>query len=89
MLTGGQEKKIRLFDLNRPDAEPFYIGGDKGETVHDGVIKSVLWVGDWGGVSGGDDGLIKSAVYSQGRYKNIDHCFQVVGPPSERANTFA
>ena len=22
LLTGGQEKKVRMFDLNRPDAEP-------------------------------------------------------------------
>jgi len=58
MLTGGQEKKIRLFDLNRPDAEPVFIG-KSGETPHEGVIKSVIWVGDWGGVSGGDDGFIK------------------------------
>jgi serine-threonine kinase receptor-associated protein len=63
MLTGGQEKKVRLFDLNRPDAEPSFIGGSNGETAHDGVIKSVLWVGDWGGVSGGNDGLIKSVIH--------------------------
>ena len=61
MLTGGQEKKIRLFDLNRPDVDPISIGN--GEIAHDGVIKSVLWVGDWGGVSGGDDGLVKSVLY--------------------------
>lgn len=56
MLTAGQEKRIRLFDINRPDAEPGFVGG---EAAHDGVIKSVLWVDESGGVSGGDDGFIK------------------------------
>lgn len=59
LLTGGQEKKIRLFDLSRPEADPTFIRGSPGDTAHDGTIKSVLWVGDWGGVSGGDDGFIK------------------------------
>ncbi|EPQ26986.1 uncharacterized protein PFL1_05622 [Pseudozyma flocculosa PF-1] len=44
ILTGGHEKKLRLFDLSRPDAEPDYllIDGEKG-TAHDGTIKSVVW----------------------------------------------
>ncbi|KIY51101.1 WD40 repeat-like protein [Fistulina hepatica ATCC 64428] len=58
LLTGGQEKKVRMFDLGRPDAEPDYLC-DGGATAHDGTIKSVVWVGDHTGVSAGEDGMIK------------------------------
>lgn len=63
LLTGGQEKKVRLFDLSRPDADPVYIGKNE-DNAHDGTIKSVLWVDDSGGVSGGDDGFIKFVIHS-------------------------
>jgi len=59
LLTSGHEKKIRLFDLNRPDAEPSFIGAQAGGKAHDGTIKSILWVGELAGVSAGDDGLVK------------------------------
>lgn len=60
LLTGGQEKKVRIFDLGRPEAEPDYLL--EGSTVsHDGMVKSVVWVGDHTGVSAGDDGKIKYA----------------------------
>jgi serine-threonine kinase receptor-associated protein len=58
LLTGGQEKKVRIFDLGKPDAEPDFLG-DPGALSHDGMVKSVVWVGDHTGVTAGDDGLIK------------------------------
>ena len=58
LLTGGQEKKVRIFDLNRPDAEPDFLC-DSGVLSHDGTIKSVVWVGEHTGVTAGEDGIIK------------------------------
>jgi serine-threonine kinase receptor-associated protein len=37
VLTGGQEKKLRLFDLNKPESTPLEAIG------HEGAIKSVAW----------------------------------------------
>ncbi|KAK0199207.1 WD40-repeat-containing domain protein, partial [Desarmillaria ectypa] len=48
LLTGGQEKKVRMFDLGRPDADPDYPRR-----------ACVVWVGDHTGVTAGEDGLIK------------------------------
>lgn len=59
LLTGGQEKKVRIFDLTRPDAGPDFMGGDSNAFAHDGTVKSVVWVGDHTGVTAGDDGLVK------------------------------
>ncbi|KIY61833.1 WD40 repeat-like protein [Cylindrobasidium torrendii FP15055 ss-10] len=58
LLTGGQEKKVRMFDLARPDAEPDYLTESAG-LAHEGTVKSVVWVGDHTGVSAGEDGLVK------------------------------
>jgi WD40 repeat protein len=58
LLSGGQEKKVRIFDLGRPDAEPDILS-EGGGLSHDGTIKSVVWSGDNTGVSAGEDGLIK------------------------------
>jgi serine-threonine kinase receptor-associated protein len=58
LLTGGQEKKIRIFDLNRPDAQPDFLY-DSNPFSHDGTIKSVVWVGDHTGVTAGEDGKVK------------------------------
>lgn len=58
MLTGGQEKKVRIFDLGRPDAEPQFLL-DGGQLTHEGMVKSVVWVGDHTGVTAGEDGLVK------------------------------
>lgn len=58
ILTGGQEKKVRIFDLARPDAEADLLG-DPGTTPHDKTVKSVVWVGEHTGVSAGEDGIIK------------------------------
>lgn len=58
LLTGGQEKKVRMFDLGRPDADPDYLG-EPGALSHEGTVKSVVWVGDHTGVTAGEDGFIK------------------------------
>ena len=58
LLTGGHEKKVRMFDLRRPDAEPDFLC-DVGALSHDGMVKSVIWVGDHTGVTAGEDGKIK------------------------------
>lgn len=58
LLTGGQEKKVRVFDLGRPDAEPDILASQSGLS-HDGTVKSVVWVAEDTGVSAGEDGLIK------------------------------
>lgn len=59
LLTGGQEKKVRVFDLTNPDAEPAVLVSDGAATSHDGTVKSVVWVGEHIGVSAGEDGKIK------------------------------
>ncbi|CAO1619850.1 unnamed protein product [Sympodiomycopsis kandeliae] len=44
IFTGGHEKKLRLFDLNNPEAEPtLFSKEESGETAHDGNIKSIVW----------------------------------------------
>lgn len=58
ILTGGQEKKVRIFDLARPDANPDFLI-DNDTLSHDVVVKSVVWVGDHTGATAGDDGKIK------------------------------
>jgi serine-threonine kinase receptor-associated protein len=58
LLTGGQEKKVRVFDMARPDADPQYLQ-DSGDLAHDGMVKSVVWVDESTGVSAGEDGMIK------------------------------
>lgn len=59
LLTGGQEKKVRIFDLGRPDAEPDLLINSGGSTCHDGTVKSVVWVREHTGVTAGEDGKIK------------------------------
>ena len=58
LLTGGQEKKVRIFDVGRPDAEPVILSDANGLS-HDGTVKSVVWLDENTGVSGGEDGVIK------------------------------
>lgn len=62
LLTGGQEKKVRMFDLRRPDAEPDFFVESGTSLSHDGTVKSVVWVGEHTGVSAGEDGIIKCAI---------------------------
>jgi serine-threonine kinase receptor-associated protein len=49
---------VRIFDLTRPDAEPDFLCGS-GAVSHDGMVKSVVWVGEQTGVTAGEDGLVK------------------------------
>jgi serine-threonine kinase receptor-associated protein len=58
LITGGQEKMARIFDLARPDAEPDFLG-EGGAMSHDGTIKSVVWVGEYAGVTASEDGSVK------------------------------
>ena len=58
LLTGGQEKKVRIFNLARPDADADFLN-EPGSNSHNGTVKSVVWVGENTGVSAGEDGLIK------------------------------
>ncbi|KAI9488394.1 WD40-repeat-containing domain protein [Zychaea mexicana] len=54
IVTGGQEKKLRIFDLYRPDAPP--IEADD----HSGTIKTVNWHPTKNVLfSGGEDGIIR------------------------------
>lgn len=62
LLTGGQEKKVRIFDLNRPDADPDFLS-ETGGLSHEATVKSVVWVGEHIGVSAGEDGFIKSEYF--------------------------
>jgi len=46
ILTGGFEKKLRLFDLGRPEAEARVLAGGPGAEkglAHEGNIRSVVW----------------------------------------------
>ena len=58
LITGGQEKKARIFDINRPDAPPDFLEDTNG-LAHEGTLKSVIWVGENLGVTAGEDGNIK------------------------------
>lgn len=67
LLTGGQEKKLRIFDLARPEADPLYLVG-KGEPdggkAHEGTIRSVVWDAQDGNVavSAGEEGVIRCVL---------------------------
>ena len=63
-MKGGHEKKIRLFDLGRPDAEPLILGNRADGKSTDGNIKSLVWdEGQSGttGVSASEDGFVRYA----------------------------
>lgn len=62
LLQGGNEKKIRLFDLGRPDAEPLILGSRPDGLSCDGTIRSLVWDDAQGGavgVSASEDGLVR------------------------------
>lgn len=60
LLTAGHEKKIRLFDLARPDAPPVLLLKDGSDVSHDGVIKSIVWDKERAmAVSAGDDRMVR------------------------------
>ncbi|CED83859.1 serine threonine kinase receptor associated protein [Phaffia rhodozyma] len=66
VLTGGQEKKLRIFNLARPDADPLYmtkrgdLDGAEG-LAHEGNIRSVVWDSQDGNVavSAGEEGVVR------------------------------
>ncbi|KAL7414180.1 WD40-repeat-containing domain protein [Mrakia frigida] len=66
LLTGGQEKKLRIFDLARPESDPLYLvgkgdpEGEKGK-AHDGTVRSVVWDTQDGNVavSAGEEGVVR------------------------------
>lgn len=62
ILTGGQEKKARIFDLGKPDAAPDFLGGDATTTCHEGTIRSTVWVSESVTVTAGEDGFVKCVV---------------------------
>jgi len=61
LLTGGQEKKVRIFDLGRPDAGPEFLCDTAAPSSlsHAGTVKSVVCIDENTGVTGGEDGNIK------------------------------
>ena len=60
MLTGGHEKKVRLFDLTRPDAEPAVLRRADGSDAHDGIVMSVIWDAiRSAGISAGEDKIVR------------------------------
>lgn len=59
---GGNEKKIRLFDLGRPDAQPLVLGNYADGNSCRGTIRSLVWDEGQGGVVGisaSEDGLVR------------------------------
>lgn len=60
IVTGGQEKKVRIFDLQKPDAQPAVLS-DTGSTSHEGTVKSVVWFDNNMVATASEDGTIKYA----------------------------
>lgn len=53
---------MRLFDLNREDAEPIIFGNREDGLSCDGIIKSIVWDEGQGGnvcVSAAEDGIVR------------------------------
>lgn len=66
ILTGGHEKKIRLFDLSRPEADPTYFSATDDGLAHKDVVKYLAWdrsAGETQFVSGGDDKTIRYVLF--------------------------
>jgi len=65
IVTGGQEKKLRLYDVERPETEPFVFVTNESEAsgstlAHDGTIKSVVWDDERSQVvSAGEDKIVR------------------------------
>lgn len=62
-MTGGHEKKLRLYDLSKPDQEPSFLTEKSlNGLAHDGTIKGVVRQRSQGEevvVSAGEDKIIK------------------------------
>lgn len=59
LITGGNEKKVRVFDLAQPDAQPTFLGGANGATAHEKTVKSVVSIDENRILSAGEDGVVK------------------------------
>lgn len=64
VLTGGQEKKLRIFDLARPEQDPMYLvrpGEAEAGKAHEGNVRSVVWDSQDGNVavSAGEEGVVR------------------------------
>jgi len=72
IVSGGQEKKLRIFDLNKPDDPASEAEG------HESIIKSVIWDGERNVVlSAGDDKEIR--VWDVRNFSQI-HTFKTEHP---------
>ncbi|CAE6502874.1 unnamed protein product [Rhizoctonia solani] len=58
-MTGGQEKKVRLWDLRGEKPEPSFLKAPGLATAHEGTVKSVIWGSEHMGVSAGDDAVVR------------------------------
>ncbi|CAE6420042.1 unnamed protein product [Rhizoctonia solani] len=65
-MTGGQEKKLRIWDLSRAGqgaetkpGEPSFLKAPGLAVAHEGTIKSVIWGSEHLGVSAGDDAVVR------------------------------
>jgi len=60
LLTAGNEKILRLFDLTRPETAPSLMKRGPNNEAHDGTIKSVIWDAERAvGISAGDDKVVR------------------------------
>jgi len=67
ILTGGQDKILRIFDLDKTDAEPISLEG------HSQSIKVALWLPDGNLlISGGGDGLRLWDIRTKGQVQELN-----------------
>ena len=62
LVTGGHEKKVRIFDLSKPDTDPLILT-DNGKDAHEGIIKSVVAISDTLVATAAEDGFVKCGAY--------------------------
>lgn len=61
-ITGGQEKKVRIWDLSRASEnvpDPSFLKAPNLQTAHEGTVKSVVWGEENLAVSAGDDAVVR------------------------------
>jgi len=63
LVTGGHEKKVRIYDLGKPDADPLVLS-DGGKDAHDGVVKSVVAITDTLVATAAEDGFVKCVAFN-------------------------
>ena len=64
IITGGQEKKLRLFDLEKPDSPTFFVDGKFGDLAHGENIKSVVYDDVNNAIISADDKTLVSVFLS-------------------------